>query len=90
LSNFIKIFVLKPSTKTEFSCAFGGSLLVVSETDIYNFRPSTDQPEMASLVSQHDLMDVLKIVCRRKIPELITIKYGGMEGPNVVVQDIER
>lgn len=63
---------------------------MISETDIYNFRPSADNPELASLASQHNLMEVLKIVCRRKIPELITIKYGSLEDGNVLVHDVEK
>ncbi|OQV21932.1 TBC1 domain family member 23 [Hypsibius exemplaris] len=92
-----KEFIRRPDVLAHFECREYVSndqavpaLLVISETDIYNFRPSADQPEMATMISQHSLMDVLKIVCRRKIPELITIKYGTMEGRDVVVTDIER
>ncbi|GAU88833.1 hypothetical protein RvY_01458 [Ramazzottius varieornatus] len=92
-----KEFVRRPDVLAHFECLEYVSaeesvpaILVISETDVYNFRPSLEQPEMATLSSQHTLMEVLKIVCRRRIPELITIKYGTMEDGNVTVDDVEK
>jgi len=42
------------------------------------------------VVSRRPLKGIVKITSKKKLPELITFKYGRHEGEDIIVNDTER
>ena len=74
---------------TIFFCLLFSHLLV-TDTCMYVLRDIPKQNDRAMVLSRRPLKNIVKITSKKKLPELITFKYGSYEEDGLVVTDTER
>ena len=72
-----------------YSCLLFSHLLV-TDTCMYVLRDIPKQNDRAMVLSRRPLKNIVKITSKKKLPELITFKYGSYEEDGLVVTDTER
>ncbi|GAB6027407.1 hypothetical protein CHUAL_001678 [Chamberlinius hualienensis] len=63
--------------------------LLLTSSHIYVLRTMEDRKDFARIVSRRALSTIVKITSKKKSPELITFKYGIVNGNNVDVNDLD-
>lgn len=66
------------------------SHLLVTDTCLYVLRDIPKQKGMTMVISRRPLKNIVKISCNKKLPELITFKYGTHEDEGMLVTDAEK
>ncbi|KAK3107332.1 hypothetical protein FSP39_012034 [Pinctada imbricata] len=66
------------------------SHVLVTSSHLYVLRDVEGRKNVAQIQARRALGSVVKITSKKRHPELITFKYGSMEGDNVTVTDMDR
>lgn len=66
------------------------SRLLVTDSCMYVLRHLPRQKDTALVISRHSLRHIVKITSKKKMPELITFKYGTNDESGMNVTEIQR
>ena len=72
--------------------ASSGSFLLLTQTHIYIVRESRSKKGCGTIVAKRPLEMIVQITSKRKLPDIITFKYGETNeasdsGPNIIATD---
>ena len=86
----ISYYILSSSPPFLIPSFSPSSYLLLSGSIMTVLREAADRPGWGRVKHSHQLQSILKITAKKKSPDIITFKYGTMEGETPIITDLLR
>lgn len=76
---------------SHYVVSFPHSNLLITDTCLYVLRDVPGQKALCTVMSRHPLKNIVKITSKKKMPELITFKFGTNDAEEgMIVTETQR